>query len=459
MKAGRTEEGTRAATSHTGGLTTEALSAERIFKKAGIIPCATTQELLETAAGLALQPVPKGNRVVILTNMGGPAVIAADVLAAGGCRLPPLSEETRRILEAHLPPEASVENPVDVVASATTDHFRICLETLMKDERYDAIFVCLVTSPFADMKSVVRTIVEFSKKREKPIVCNLLTDRGEWTEVIKILEQGGIPLFDFPESAARCLCGMVAYHRLRTAHPGSVKRFPDVKKDAASAVIEAAAGSGREHLSAGEVYRILDAYGIPPAEFRMASDEKEAQMKAEEIGYPVVVKADSEALVHKSDIGGVALNLKDKEAVASAVLGMKKIDGDGDIRFLVQKYHPGGIEVICGAKAETEAGHMILFGLGGVHVEILKDVTFNLTPLTPKEAEDMVLEIKGAPLLRGFRGQKGVNIRAIQEVLLRLSQMVTDLPMIRELDLNPLLAFEKRVRVVDARISISTQAA
>ena len=457
MKAGRTEEGAKAATSHTGGLATEALSAELIFKKSGIIPCASTRELVETAAGLALQPVPKGKRVVILTNTGGPAVIAADVLAAGGCRLPPLSHETRGILEANLPPEASVGNPVDVVASATTDHFRICLETLMKDPHYDAICLCLVTSPFADMKSVVRTIAAFSKKREKPIVCNLLTDKGEWTEVIQILKQGGIPLFDFPESAARCLCNMVTCHRLKTTDPGSVKNFPDVNREAAAAVIEAAAGSGRELLSAGDVYHILDAYGISHADFRMARDEKEAQTWAEEIGYPVVVKADARSLIHKSDTGGVALNLKDKEAVASAVLEMKHLGNGNEIRFLVQKYHPGGTEVICGAKAETEVGHMILFGLGGIHVDILKDVAFNLTPLTPKEAEDMVFQIKAAPLLRGFRGKKGVNIKAIEEILLRLSQMVTDLPMIQEVDLNPILAFEERVLVVDARMSISTE--
>ena len=459
MKAGRTEEGAKAATSHTGGLATEAIFAELIFKKAGVISCATTQELVETAAGLALQPVPKGNRVVILTNTGGPAVIAADVLAAGGCRLPPLSSKTRGILQASLPSEATVGNPVDVLASATTDHFRVCLETLMNDEDYDAIYLCMVTSPFADMKSVASTIVSFSKQRKKPMVCNLLTDKGEWSEVIEILQQGGVPLFDFSESAARCLCGMVSYHRLETTDPGPVKIFPDMNRDAAAAVIEAAAASGRESLSAGDVYRILAAYGIPLADYVMASDEKEARMRAEEIGYPVVVKVDAPSLIHKSDTGGVALDLKDQEAVASAVLGMKDRRHEEDIKFLVQKYHPGGMEIICGAKAEAEVGHMILFGLGGIHVDILKDVAFQLTPLTPKEAEDMVLQIKAAPLLCGFRGQPGVNINAVQEILLRLSQMVTDLPMIRELDLNPLLAFKERVLVVDARISISTEAA
>ena len=459
LKAGRTEEGTKAATSHTGGLATETLFAELIFKKAGIIPCATTQELVETAAGFASQPVPKGNRVVILTNTGGPAVIAADVLAAGGCRLPPLSEKTKGIIKAHLPPEASVNNPLDVVASATADHFRICLETLMKDENYEAIYLCLVTSPFADMKNVAKSIVEFNEKCEKPMVCNLLTNRGEWTDVIEILERGGIPLFDFPESAARCLCGMVDYHRFKTANAGSVKRFQGVNKNTAAAVIEAAARSGRELLSAGDVYHILDAYGISHADFRMARDEKEAQKCAEEIGYPVVVKADSPSFIHKSDAGGVALNLKNKKAVASAVLEMKHLGNWNEVRFLVQKYHPGGTEVICGAKAKPEVGHMIMFGLGGIHVDILKDVAFNLTPLTPKEAEDMVFQINAAPLLRGFRGKKGANIKAIEEILLRLSQMVTDLPMIRELDLNPILAFEESVLAVDARMSISTEVA
>jgi acetyltransferase len=212
--------------------------------------------------------------------------------------------------------------------------------------------------------------------------------------------------------------------------------------------------AGRRNLSAEEVYEILDAYGIPTAAWRVAANADEAVAAAESIGFPVVVKADSAAVVHKSDMGAVAVNLIDGNAVRAAVDRMQTTLAAEDLRFFVQKFLPGGLEVILGAKAEEGLGHLIMFGLGGIHVEVLKDVVFNLTPLSTAEAKEMLASIKGAPLLKGVRGRKGVNCDRLEEIILRLSQLVSDLPAIKEMDLNPVMAFEDRAVVVDARISI-----
>jgi acyl-CoA synthetase (NDP forming) len=225
-----------------------------------------------------------------------------------------------------------------------------------------------------------------------------------------------------------------------------------VNKDRAQDILLKAREAGREILSAAEVYEILTAYGIPVAEWRMANDAAEAVKAAAELGFPVVVKADSESVVHKSDVGGVAVDLKDGDAVRLAVKEMsEKLQ---DLRFFVQKYLPGGMEVIVGAKAEEGLGHLVMFGIGGIYVEILEDVIFKLSPVTTVEAREMLSSIKAAPLLEGARGEKGVDREGIIEVIQRLSQLVTELPTIQEIDLNPIIAYKDRVSVVDARVSV-----
>ena len=219
-------------------------------------------------------------------------------------------------------------------------------------------------------------------------------------------------------------------------------------------IMEAAKAAGKSSLSANEVYRILSAYNIPVADWRLAANAEDAVKAADEIGYPVVIKADAESILHKSDMGGVAINLADGAAVRAAVEKMQKKFSADDLRFFVQKYLPGGLELIMGAKAEEGLGHAVMFGLGGIYVEIMKDVVFNLTPVASGEAREMLSSIKGSALLEGVRGQKGVDQAKLIEIIQRLSQLLTDLPAIQEMDLNPLMAFEDRVFVVDARISI-----
>ncbi len=454
MKAGRTKEGAKAAASHTGGLAKEDIATDLIFKKAGILTFRDEGELIQAAAAFATQPIPKGKRVGIITNTGGPAVIATDILVADGLELPPLSEKTKSLLKEKLYPEATVSNPVDVLATANAGHYRACLDAMMDDDNFDCVFVNFVTPFFVDTDSIAKEIVEVNKQQRKPIVCNLMTDKRQWTETVKILQEGGVPCFSLPGVAARAMTALVRYDTIRSREVVEVTTFSDVDKTKGQEIIARAKGDGRNVLSATEVYDILAAYKIPLANWRIAGNVEEAEKAASEIGFPVVVKADSKTIVHKSDMGGVAVNLKDGDAVKSVVMEMEKKLAADDLKFFIQKYMPDGLEVILGAKAEEGLGHLIMFGMGGIYVEVFKDVVFDITPVSASEARDMISSIKMAPLLEGVRGEKGVDQKALVEIIQRLSQLVSDLDDIEEMDLNPVIAYEDSVFVVDARISI-----
>ncbi len=453
MKAGRTAEGAKAAASHTGGLAKEDMATDLIFKKAGVVDFRDEGGLIQAAVAFASQPIPRGNRVGIITNTGGPAVIATDVLVGAGLTLPRLSEKTAVFLKERLYPEASVGNPVDVLATGTAAHYRACMDAMMEDDAFDCVFVNFVTPFFVDNESIAKEIVAVSQQQKKPIVCNLMTDRRQWTEVVRILQEGGVPCFSLPGAAARAMAALVRYHAIRTREPGEVPPFADVDAETARKILKNAPGP-EGFLSSEAVYGILDAYRIPAAPWRVAGDAQEAVKAADAIGYPVVVKAEAPSIVHKSDMGGVVLDLGDAESVRSAVEGMQRRLQAENPRFFVQKYLPQGLEVIAGAKAEEGLGHIVMFGLGGIYVEIMKDVVFNLTPLTTAEAGEMLSSIKGKALLKGVRGQPGVDQKALQDLLLRVSKLVSDLPEIQEMDLNPVIAYETGVFVADARIRI-----
>jgi acetyltransferase len=254
------------------------------------------------------------------------------------------------------------------------------------------------------------------------------------------------------------MAALVHYHAIRSRETAEAQTFADVQPDKARKIMAKARAAGRAQLAAAEVYGILDAYKIPTAKWRLAAGPAEAAEAAAKIGFPVVVKADAESVLHKSDMGGVAVNLGSASAVKRAAGQMQKAVTAPDLRFFVQKYLPGGLEIIMGAKAEEGLGHAVVFGLGGIHVEVLKDVVFNLTPVSAPEAREMLAAVKSAPLLSGVRGQTGVNREKLAEILQRLSQLLTDLPDIQEMDLNPIMAFADRAFVVDARISIKEPA-
>ncbi|NLW35347.1 MAG: CoA-binding protein [Syntrophorhabdus aromaticivorans] len=454
MKAGRTAEGAKAAASHTGGLAKEDIATDLIFERAGILSFRDEAELCQAAATFASQPIPRGNRVGIITNTGGPAVIATDVLVAGGLVIPPLSENAAEILKGKLFAEASINNPLDVLATAGAGHFRTAMDVMMGDEEIDSIYINFVTPFFVDTNSIAREIAEVNKQRKKPIICNLMTDKGQWTETVRILKEGGVPCYGFPGTAARALVALTQYNRIRNRKTGEVKRFDDVDRQKAEAILEEAKQAGRKILSAADGYEILNAYGIPAAEWRIADTAADAEKAASEIGFPVVAKLDSWSVPRKSDVGAVALNLRDAGALRSAIEEMDRKFHFQDRKFLVQKYLPGGKEVIVGAKTEDGLGHLVMFGIGGIYVEIFKDVVFKLSPVTDLEAQEMLSSLKTTPLLKGVRGEKGVCERGIIEVIQRLSQLVTELPAIREMDLNPVIAYEDGVFVADARIGL-----
>jgi len=454
MKAGRTEEGAKAASSHTGGLAKKEIATELLFKKAGIVTFRDEEELCQAAIAFACQPIPKGNRVGLITNTGGPAIIATDELVEAELEIPPLSEKAAEILNDKLYSAASVSNPIDVLATAGAQHFRAAMDVLMDEEQIDSLYINFVTPFFVDTESIAKEIAEVNMERRKPIVCNLMTDKRQWTETLRILKDGGVPCYSFPEMAARALISLNRYNEICSREIGEVEIFDDVNRPEAEEIIREAKAANRESLSAGEVNELLSAYRIPVAEWRVATDADGAVEAASEIGFPVAIKVDTETIEHKSDVGGVAVDLNDSDTTRAAVVDMEKRLAVENPRFFVQKYLPGGREIIIGAKSEEKLGHLIMFGIGGIHVELLKDVAFGVTPITAYEAKDMLSSIRSYPLLDGFRGEQGVDKEKLVNILQRVSQLVTDLPMIREMDLNPIIAYEDRVCVVDARIRI-----
>jgi acetyltransferase len=454
MKAGRTAEGAKAASSHTGGIAKEDLATDLIFEKTGIVSFRDEGELCHGAVAFATQPIPQGNRVGIITNTGGPAVIATDVFVNAGLALPPLSEKTKQILTKALYPEASVNNPVDVLATGTAAHYRACMDAMLADDAFDCLYINFVTPFFVDTESIAKEIAAVNQLQKKPMVVNLMTDKRQWSQTLKILQDAGVPCFSLPGEGARALASLVKYQQVRARDLGEVKLFDDVDADKGRSILARAQQAGVKNLTASDIYTLLSAYGIPVAAWRVVNTTDEAEKALAQIGLPVAVKVESDAINHKSDMGGVAIDLKDATAVRSAVEEMQKRLDTKDLKFLIQRYLPDGRELIVGAKAEEGLGHLIMFGLGGIYVEVLKDVVFKLTPVTTAEAHEMLSSIQAAPLLGGVRGENGIYQTGVIEIIQRLSQLLTDLPAIQEMDLNPIIAYEDQVFVVDARISL-----
>ena len=450
MTAGRTDKGAEASRSHIGGLAGN-ISMDLIFKKAGILTFSNQEELCQAAVALSSQPVPKGNKVGIITNTGGPSVIAIDELVSCGLEIPPLSEKAVNDLKETMLESASIRNPLDVVATAGPAHFKSALEVMMNEPQFDSIYLNFVTPPFVDCENVAREIAAASKAGSKPIVCNYMTDKQKWATTSKILKDGEIPCFDFAETAARALHSMVSYHKILSAKKGSVKTFTDIDKNAVRTILDNAFLQKREVLSAADVYGILEAYRVPVAPWKVVQDENGVIAATNAIGFPVVIKVDSEEIIHKSDVGGVMINIRDAQEAKAAVKTMTGKFGDG-IGFFVQKFLPKAQELIIGAKAAGDVGHIIMFGLGGIFVEVFRDVAFTISPVTDTEALEMIGSIKAAPLIRGFRGEKGINKEKVAEIIQRISLLGSDFPVIKELDLNPLFASGYEIYVVDARI-------
>ncbi len=449
VKSGRSRAGARAASSHTGALKSTDAVATALFRQAGIIRTDTFEELFDVANLLAHQPVPSGNRVAILTNAGGPGILAADACEAHGLELPILADATVAELRSFLPQTASVANPVDMIASASPDDFLKATRALLADPNVDSVIVIFIPPLVTDQEAVAEAIVEGSRKAEgKPVLANFMSAKG----APAIL--GNIPSYGFPESAASALAKVTTYGEWRRRPVGTVPVFSDIRADDAKAVIDRSLERGGGWLSPIEIGELFKAAGIPVAKSRLVSNAEDAVTAANEIGYPVALKATGPSIVHKTEVGGVALNLSEGEAIRDAYDRMAKRLGSDLTGVMIQEMVPGGVEVVVGATLDETFGPLVLYGSGGILVELLNDVAFRINPLTNSDVQEMLNEVKGTALIRGYRGAHAADEAALCDLILRVSALLEICPQIHEMDANPVKVLEKGVIVVDARVRV-----
>ena len=461
VKSGRTHQGAAAASSHTGSLAGGDRAASSLLADCGIIRCNTVGQLFDMARGFCNQPLPPGGRVAVLTNAGGPGIMATDAAVHFGLDMAPLSDDTRAAMAAVLPDEASLQNPVDMIASATPAQYRACAAALMRDPAVDALLVIFVSPVVTDPPTVARHIVLGVRDAgaEKPVLaCFMGREQGD--RGIAVLAEAGIPSYPFPESAAQTLAAMAGFRRWRDQEDGELVSF-EVDRAGAAALLAATRAAGRTWLSGADALALLGAYGIPVVAGRAVRTPDEAIDFAEAAGYPVVLKLDVEAIVHKSDAGGVKLDLRSPGEIKGAFWdlteSLRAAGVTAEPAFLVQRMLGGGRETIVGAVQDDTVGHLLMFGLGGVFVELMKDVSFGVHPLTDADARRMLREVKGWPLLAGYRGAAPVDVALLEQVLLRVSQLVADFPEIAEMDLNPFMIAPagKSSAAVDARVRLA----
>jgi len=463
LKGGVTEAGAKAALSHTGAMAGGVTALKAALRKAGIIQVTTLSELFDMAIAFNSQPIPMGNRIGVVTNAGGGGVIASDLLVSKGLRLAELSKQTIDYLRSTLPPVASIYNPVDVIGDAKADRYRTAIEALLRDQNVDGLLVILTPQAVTEPEETAKVIIQLSREySSKPLLAIFIG--GEKVEkATKMLIENNIPVYEMPERAVVAMLGLTSYREFReyvTKVAEHMKIF-DVDKERVLEIIEEARKQGRKVLLEHEAKEVVKSYGISVAPTKLAINEDEAIEIARRFGYPVVLKIASPDITHKSDVGGVIMNLKSDEEVAEAfrtiISNVRRYATTASVYgIVVQKMVPKGREVIVGATKDTTFGHIIMFGLGGIYTELFKDVSFRLTPLTLYEAREMVAETKAYMLLRGFRGEPPADINSIINVLLRVSKLVTDIPQIAEMDINPLFVYEEGVgaAAVDVKIVV-----
>jgi acetate---CoA ligase (ADP-forming) len=449
VKSGRSAAGARAASSHTGALASSDALVDDLFKQSGVIRTDTLEELFDVAALLANQPLPAGKRVAITTNAGGPGILAADACCAAGLEIAQLSDTTIESLRASLPPAASVRNPVDMIASASAEHYRHSLRLLLDDPNVDsviALYIPVVAKEAEEVAAAIREAAEHT--HGKTLLATFMSARGVPSSLAPV------PVFPFPERAANALARATRYAEWRRRPVGTVPHFDDFDVPAMRTIVDRALARGSEWLDAAETYELLLGANIPAARLERVDNVYDAVSAAMRMGFPVALKAEGPALLHKSEVGAVKLSLGDEREVREAYDDLQSRLGDGMTGAVVQQMIPGGVEVMVGSMEDPTFGQVVAFGAGGTLVELLSDVTLRMHPLTDADADDMLVATKMATLLRGFRGAKPSDVAAVKDVLLRVSAMLTVCPEIAELDLNPLKALESGVYAVDARVRV-----
>lgn len=462
LKAGRTLTGARAASSHTGSLAGSDKVYDAIFEQSGVIRGNTLEEISDYVKAFSSQPRPKGNNVAIVTNSGGPGILATDACINNGLLVNPFPPSVKKDLRSFLSETISLNNPIDLIAEAQAEQYEASLDAILKNTQVYSSIVILTPTAFTKVEKIARSIINSTRKHKKPVVCCFLgvydVSRG-----IEILETHGIPTYRFPESAARVLAEMTRFTRWLERPPTGIKKYK-ANKAKAKAVFETVRSQDRTFLLEHEAYEVMRAYGFPVIPNSLAKTADQAAQAAARIGFPVVLKIASQDVIHKFDFGGVKLDLKNvsevRRAYTEILKNVRSRKPDARITgILVEPMAPSGKEVILGMNRDPQFGPILMFGLGGIYVEALQDVTFRLAPIRELAAEMMIKRTKAHTILEGFRGEPPYDTGAVEDCLKRLSQLVTDCDEIQELDINPMLVFEKGkgCMIVDARIILTPE--
>lgn len=457
LKAGRTLVGAKAASSHTGSLAGSDRVYDAIFHQCGVLRGETLEEIFDYVQAFSSQPLPQGKNVAIITNSGGPGILATDSCIRYGLNIASFSSKTKKALKKILPPTASLNNPVDLIAEAQHEQYQATLKQTLQDKNVHSAIVILTPTAFTDVEKVAEAIVQTTPRFKKPVLCCFL-GVYDVSKGIEILEKNGIPSYRFPESVARVLAEMSRFTWWLRRPQTGIRKFR-VNKQKARDIIDFVKNERRPFLLEHEAYEVLKAYHFPVIEARLAENKKQTVKAAREIGFPVVLKIASPDVLHKFDFGGVKLNLLTSSDVGRAYHEicenvLRKNPKARIMGMIVEEMAPAGKEVILGMNRDPQFGPLLMFGMGGIYVEALEDVSFRLAPIRELTATMMIKRTKTHKILEGYRGGPTYDVEAIATCLKRLSQLVVDFEEIEELDINPLIVYEKGkgCKIVDARI-------
>lgn len=458
LKAGRTNEGAAAAASHTGSLAGSDIICDAAFAQAGIIRCNTIEEMFNVATAYVYQPMPKGNRVAVITNAGGPGVLATDACIQNGLAMARFEEETTQFLKKNLPATANIKNPVDVIGDARADRYNVALTAAFKDPNVDAVFTILTPQSMTDIDLIAREVAKVSSHYDKPVYTSFMGE-ADVKEGVVVLQRNRIPHYQLPEEMAHSLARVLQFKRVREALQQRKTIPPENPPSRASEILQKAVNEKKTVLTEKEGGYLLQAWGIPVTESFLAQTPAEAASWASSAGFPVVLKVVSEQILHKTDIGGVVLNLwSDKEvyqAFNQILANISKTKPDAIINgILVEKQIQEGEEIILGIKRDPSFGPVIMCGLGGIFAEIFKDVSFRVAPFGEDQAEAMLKELKAFPLLSGARGKARRDVPSLVKAIVNLSHLASAHPQIAELDINPLIVRDEGKGCIAADVKI-----
>jgi acetyltransferase len=461
LKSGRTPEGAKAVSSHTGSLAGSDSVYDALLVQSGVQRVDTIAELFDSAALYCTQPLPRGGRVAIITNAGGPGIMATDAAVRFGLQLAELSPATQEKLKSSLPATASLRNPIDVIGDARADRYRSAVRTVLEDDNVDMGMVILTPQSMTDIEDTAAVVPDAVKGIKKPVVCAFMGAK-DVEPGVNILRKAGIPNYPFPEDAIRSLAAAERLVALQEIPRRQMQVFDDLDIERARGLIATALQGRNEHyLTQAECRPLLECYRLPLLRSTIVTTADEAREAAASFAGPVVMKVMSEDVVHKFDAGGVLLNIQGPEEAVAAyhkiVQNVTRVVPDANIQGILMEQMAGkGVEVILGASRDARFGPLMMFGLGGTLVELFKDVSFRLAPMWRISAERMIHQIRSFKVLDGFRGSPPADVSAIVDTLLRLSEMVCNHPEISELDINPLIvhAQGEGCSVADSRVML-----